>query len=334
MFISKRPIPDLEHLALAVGLRPEYLRDVAARRSDPYREFQVAKARGSVRTIAAPEPDLAKAQRWILDNMFLGSHAGGRSFAYRKGVSVKDCATVHVGARWLVKLDLQDFFHSIDSRRVAKIFRKVGCDEVASVQLARLCTRRNSGGLGALAGPTPLDYLPQGAPTSGMLANLAAENLDRSMSRLASRNALKYTRYSDDLTFSSEEDFSRASALALVRSARGEIARNHFGMHEEKIRISPPGSRLVVLGLLVDSDRVRLRGDFKKTLKWHVYGCARFGPDEYSASRGYASIEDYQSHVGGLFAHAVDIEPEWAGPLQRSWKELSARQTVMNPAEI
>ncbi|MFE4541570.1 reverse transcriptase domain-containing protein [Arthrobacter sp. NPDC056727] len=98
--------------------------------------MQVAKARGSVRTIAAPEPDLAKAQRWILDHMFLGSHAWASSFAYRKGVSVGDCARVHVGARWLVKLDLQDFFHSIDARRVARIFRKVGCDEITSVQLA------------------------------------------------------------------------------------------------------------------------------------------------------------------------------------------------------
>jgi RNA-directed DNA polymerase len=334
VFINKHPIPNLEHLALAVGLRPAYLRDVAARRIDPYREFQVAKARGSVRTIAAPEPDLAKAQRWILDNMFLGSHAGASSFAYRKGVSIRDCASVHVGARWLVKLDLQDFFHSIDARRVARIFRKVGCDEVTSVQLARLCTRGNSGSLGTSVSPNPLDYLPQGAPTSGMLANLAAGNLDQSMSRLASRNALKYTRYSDDLTFSSEEDFSRAGAVALIRSARGEIARNQFGMHEDKIRISPPGSRLMVLGLLVDSDRVRLRGDFKKTLEWHVYGCARFGPDKYSASQGYASIVDYQSHVGGLFAHAIDIEPGWAWPLQKSWTELAAGQDVMNPAGI
>jgi RNA-directed DNA polymerase len=99
-------------------------------------------------------------------------------------------------------------------------------------------------------------------------------------------------------------------------------------MHEDKIRISPPGSRLVVLGLLVDSDRVKLRGDFKKTLNWHVYGSARFGLGDYSASRGFSSIEDYRTHVGGLFAHAVDIEPGWAGPLQRSWQELSAAETA------
>ncbi|WP_229675363.1 reverse transcriptase family protein [Pseudarthrobacter scleromae] len=324
MLINKRPIPDLEHLALAVGLRPAYLRDVAARSIDPYREFQVAKARGSVRTIAAPEPDLAKAQRWILEHMFLGSHAGASSFAYRKGVSVGDCARVHVGARWLVKLDLKDFFHSVDARRVATIFRKVGCDDVTSVLLAKLCTRRKNGSRGTLTGATPLDYLPQGAPTSGMLANLAAENLDRSMSRLASRYRLMYTRYSDDLTFSSNRDFSRASAFALVRSARGEIARNHFSMHEDKIRISPPGSRLVVLGLLVDSERVRMRGDFKKTLNWHVYGCTRFGPDKYSASLGFSSISEYQAHVNGLFAHAIDIEPEWAGALHARWKEITA----------
>ena len=323
MIIMKRPIPNLEHLARSAGLSLEYLQDVAERRIDPYREFHVPKGtKGATRIISAPEPDLAKAQRWILDNMFGGSHAGGSSFAYRKGVSVGDCAQVHTGARWLVKLDLRDFFHSVGVRRVAKIFRKVGCDEVTAVQLAKICTRQTSGSPHTVTGP--LDYLPQGAPTSGMLANLAARNLDHSMSRLADLHALKYARYSDDLTFSSERDFSRTRVLALIRSARGEIARNHFSMHEDKIRISPPGSRLIVLGLLVDSDTVRLRGDFKKTLKWHVYGSTRFGLEKYAASKGFTSVHEYQSHVDGLFAYAADIEPAWAEPTHKAWKDLFA----------
>ena len=327
MFVRKRPILSLDRLATDAGISPGYLRDVAERRVDPYREFRLIKsAKGATRKIAVPEPDLAKVQRWLLNNTFVDAEAGWPSFAYRKGASVGDCANVHLGARWLVKLDLRDFFHSIDAPRVAKIFRKVGCDEITSHQLANICTRKHD------AVGRPRGYLPQGAPTSGLLANLAAANLDSTMLKLASRHRLKYTRYSDDLTFSSDGDFSRARVSALIRSARGEIARNHFLLNEDKIRISPPGSRLIVLGLLVDSDRVRLRGDFKKTLKWHVYGCARFGPEEYSTSRGYATIEDYRSHVGGLFAHAIDIEPGWAKPLQKSWKDLSAAQADDEPA--
>lgn len=325
MYINKRPVPSLEYVASEAGVSSAFLRDVAERRVDAYSEFTLAKAKkGSTRTIASPLPDLARAQRWILANMLRGSTAESPSFAYRKGVSVKDCARVHVGARWVLKLDLRDFFHSVDVGRVAKIFRKTGCDDGISQQLARICTRnaRSARSTASLA----LGYLPQGAPTSGMLANLAASNLDRSLSRLGGRYNLKYTRYSDDLTFSSDGMFSRTDTRAIIRSARGEIARNHFEMNEEKIRISPPGSRLVVLGLLVDTDRPRLRGDFKKDLEWHVYGSSTFGPN-YSASKGFTSLQDYVSHVDGLFAHAVDIEPEWTHELQKSWAAVSEALT-------
>ncbi|MFC7847127.1 reverse transcriptase family protein [Arthrobacter sp. NPDC057388] len=328
MYINKRPVPSLEYVASEAGVSSAFLRDVAERRVEAYNEFTLAKAKkGSTRIIASPLPDLAKAQRWILSNMLRGSTAEPPSFAYRKSVSVKDCARVHVGARWVLKLDLRDFFHSIDVGRVAKIFRKTGCDEETSRQLARLCTRSpRIGRTASLA----LGYLPQGAPTSGMLANLAASNLDRSLSRLGARYNLKYTRYSDDLTFSSSGMFSRTEAHAIIRSARAEIVRNHFQMNEDKIRISPPGSRLMVLGLLVDTDRPRLRGNFKKDLEWHVYGSSSFGPN-YSVSKGFTSLQDYISHVDGLFAHAIDIEPEWAHELQKSWAAVSG---VLNSKEF
>jgi RNA-directed DNA polymerase len=316
--VPERPLPNLEHLASAVGVNAEFLTEVAERRIDPYREFKILKASGhSTRTIAAPLPDLAKAQRWILDYMFGGSDPGLGSFAYHRGVSVKDCAEVHMGARWLVKLDLRDFFNSIDERRVAKIFRMTKTEEETSVALAKLCTRvplpRR------LSGNQALGYLPQGAPISGMLANLAAHNLDLSLSRLAWNQDLRYTRYSDDITFSSPSVFSRAKADRVIRSARDHIARNNFVMNEKKTRICPPGSRLAVMGLLVDSERVRLSPDFKKRLKWHVYGSKRFGVVQYSASKGFSDVEKYLLHVDGLFAHAMHVEPEWTQPLEQDW---------------
>lgn len=314
----ERPLPNLIHLASSVGVDPEFLIDVTERRIDAYREFKIPKASGrSTRTIAAPLPDLAKAQRWVLDYMFGACNVGFGSFAYRSGVSVKDCAEVHVGARWIVKLDLRDFFNSIDERRVAKIFRITGTRAETSVQLAKLCTRVPSPR--RLSGSQALGYLPQGAPTSGMLANLVAHNLDLSLSGLALTQQLRYTRYSDDITFSSTSEFSRAKGERVIRAARDHVARNNFVMNEKKTRICPPGSRLTVLGLLVDTERVRLSPDFKKRLKWHVYGSQRFGVRQYSASKGFSGVEEYLLHVGGLFAHAMDIEPEWARRLYATW---------------
>lgn len=316
--VPERPLPNLSHLASAVGLEADFLSEVVERRIDPYLEFKVPKASGrSTRTIAAPLPDLAKAQRWILDYMFGGSDPGPGSFAYQRGHSAKGCAEVHVGARWLVKLDLRDFFNSIDERRVAKIFRLTGTNEETSVQLAKLCTRVPSPR--RLSGSQGLGYLPQGAPTSGMLANLAAHNLDLSLSRFAWAGQLRYTRYSDDITFSSTSEFSRAVGEGVIRAARDHIARNSFVMNERKTRVCPPGSRLTVMGLLVDAEQVRLSPDFKKRLKWHVYGSQRFGVVQYSASKGFSDVEKYLLHVDGLFAHAMHVEPEWTQPLEQDW---------------
>lgn len=339
---------DLNDVSRAGGISHQLLQDVISRRIDPYHEFSLPKARnGSKRVIAAPIHDLAQAQRAILSRLTTVTKFDGPSFAYSKGLSIGDCAAKHIGARWLVKLDLADFFHSIDEDQVARVFSARGCDLSLSRQLARVCTRTpmvgpDENGRHAPAGfgesrpqsaEKRLGHLPQGAPTSGMLANLSAYKLDLSMSRLALRNGLRYTRYSDDLTFSSRGEFSRQDVLHFVRCARTQIASHDFTMHEGKIRICPPGSRLQVLGLLVDTDRVRLRGDFKKTLKWHVYGSFRFGVGIYSASRGFSSLQAYLSHVHGLIAHAVDIEPEWARPLQKSWLALSEVQAGRETAE-
>lgn len=316
--VPERPLPSMDHLASAEGLDLSFLAAVAERRVDAYREFKIPKGSGrSTRTIAAPTPDLAKAQKWILNNMFSGAQASPNSFAYQRGVSVKDCATVHVGARWLVKLDLRDFFSSIDERRVAKIFRLTTTDEATSVTLAKLCTRVP---LPAhLPRRSVLGLLPQGAPTSGMLANLVAHNLDLSLSRLASAQQLRYTRYSDDITFSSKLKFSRGKGERVIRAAREHIAGNNFVMNEKKIRVCPPGSRLLVLGLLVDNEQVRLTTNFKKTLNWHVYGCKRFGITPYSRSQGFLKEDEYLLHVEGLFAHAMHVEPAWTQPLKQEW---------------
>lgn len=339
---------DLDQVSRAGGVSHHLLQDVIARRIDPYHEFSLPKARnGSKRVIAAPIYDLAQTQRAILSRLTSVTKIDGLSFAYSKGLSISDCAAKHIGARWLVKLDLADFFHSVNEDQVARVFSARGCDSSLSRQLARLCTRtpmvrpnengrHARGGFGESRPQTiekRLGHLPQGAPTSGMLANLAAYKLDLAMSRLAQRNGLTYTRYSDDLTFSSRGEFSRRDILHFIRCARTQIASHDFTMHEGKIRICPPGSRLQVLGLLVDTDRVRLRGDFKKTLKWHVYGSSRFGVGTYSASRGYSSPQTYVAHVCGLMAYAVDIEPEWARALQISWLALSDVQSGREQAE-
>lgn len=309
-------ITDLEQLAQKAQVPVSFLTDIVENRIDPYHEFGIMKRRGkALRVISAPSPQLAKVQRYLLDSLPPSPTLTAPSFAYHKGISIKHCASIHAPARWLVKLDLEDFFGSITAHRVTSTLRSKGLTNEFSSQLAAICTRQ--------VPHRRRRSLPQGAPTSGMLANLAATELDKTLVAFARHLDLRYTRYADDLTFSSSGNFARSKALHIVRQVRSKVAAHGFSLNETKIRIRPPGSRLIVLGLLVDSSVPRLRNDFKHLLEWHVYGSDRFGIAEYSESRGFRSIEGYLRHVDGLFAHAVDVQPEWAVPIREKWNYVS-----------
>lgn len=330
-------ISDSRDLAIMADVEHSFISAVIDRKVDPYTEFYIHKrAKKMSRAISAPAPELAKMQRWLLCNVLDSYGTGQSAYAYQKGRSIAQCAGVHVGASWLIKLDLQAFFHSINEDQVFKVFRR-NYDDRISRYMARIATR---GPLRAKSyeslidapdaefdercdgGRAVLGYLPQGAPTSGALANHVAEDLDKMLRRIAMRSHLRYSRYSDDLVFSSTDEFTRKHAIQIIRKVRSVITAHGFQVNEKKIKISPPGTRLVVLGLLVDGDRVRLSREFKRRLGWHVYGVAKFGFEGYCKSQEYANVDVYVSHVDGLFHHAVDVEPAWANSLYKEWREM------------
>jgi RNA-directed DNA polymerase len=135
------PVLTLKHLAQLTGASYYYLRDVVSRRRDPYISVTRPKKDGRTRAISSPEPVLMDVQRWILHRILVACAPDSSSYAYQRGRSIVDCASSHAGARWLVKLDIQDFFGSISERRVFAIFADLGYPRLLSLELTRLCTR-------------------------------------------------------------------------------------------------------------------------------------------------------------------------------------------------
>ena len=121
-----QPVYTLAHLARLTGVSWRYLREIAARRRDPYLDITRPKRDGTTRPIASPEPVLMDVQRWILRNVLCACDVHPASYAYRKGRSIVDCARVHIGARWLLKLDLHEFFGTVGERRVFRVFEALG----------------------------------------------------------------------------------------------------------------------------------------------------------------------------------------------------------------
>ena len=240
----------------------------------PYEAFtRKRRGGGRLRMIHAPDPVLMGVQRWILKRSLVNVRLHDSAFAYRSGRSVSLCARRHLNANWLLKSDLHNFFGTVTEIQAFKIFESLSYSRLVSFELARLCTLPG-------LGPFPIatrQYIIEAygdrhpgvfarAPTSGALANAVALDLDNSLQDFAISNRLAYTRYADDLVFSSSDDFNRAKAANLTRLLRRTIREQGFIMHEKKTRIVPPGARQDVLGVVLTKDGLRLSREVRAKL--------------------------------------------------------------------
>lgn len=334
----------LGHLSFLTGIGSDYLRKVVSRQVDPYTVFDVSKRNGGKRSIAAPEADLQSVQRWIGVNIFAKMQNHGSSFAYQTGKSAPEAARRHAGANFLVKLDLKDFFHEIDERRIYRLLRKYRYDKLPAFEIARLCTRlpgkpqswlperysRPSQSFRYDFAPYAaypehigyLGYLPQGAPSSGAVANGIAHGLDTLLFEISAQKGFIYTRYADDLTFSSSRDFNRTEAESLIHSVRREVVGQGFRLNEAKSRISPPGSRLMVLGVLVDGERIRLSRRMRRSIEWHLRGIELNGMAAHSVHAKFRDVEGFVNYLFGLIYYANDVDPAYAAEKKALLNEL------------
>lgn len=323
------PLLTLRHLARETGTQWGYLRSIVERRLYEYSSIRRRKRDGSFREISAPNPNLMHVQRWMLSNVMTGLQFHDAAFAYRRGRSIKQCAELHLGANWLLKMDLHNFFGSIEESQVYGVLRRLGYPALLALEMARICTKPIApagvpkpwlSGRGVEAYGTPhRGVLPQGAPTSGALANTIAFQLDTMLTSIAEESGLAYTRYSDDLTFSSCEGLSRTGVSKLISQIERAISLSGFDVHKGKTRIVTPGARQIVLGLMLTQEGVRLLPEFRHRLDNHIRCVERYGPAAHASTRRFDSALSMINYVDGCLAFAVDIEPEWTARRKARW---------------
>lgn len=278
-----------------------------------------------------------RVQRWIAAHILAKLDVHRASFAFAPHSSIKRCAAQHCGARWLIKLDISGFFGSISEIQVFREFSKAGYAPLVSFQLARLCT--HAPGKSArynrpewlvdhrrerrMYRQWGLGFLPQGAPTSPMLSNLIMFDTDRLLARLATREGLTYTRYSDDITFSTGGGYDRRRAMSVVRETSEILRRIGLTVNSRKTRIIPPGARKVVLGLLVDGPDPKLSREFRDQLRQHLFYLAKLGPEAHRAKRGFDTISGLYRHVRGLIDFANSIDETYAAGMRTKFDAVA-----------
>lgn len=163
--------------------------------------------------------------------------------------NIVENALPHVGKKYVLNMDIIDFFSSISDQRIYMIFREVPfCfDMQIATALTYLVTKN--------------DCLPQGAPSSPILSNIACLQLEEKLMHFANQNNWNYTRYADDLTFSSNEPFTSAQ----IDFIKKVLAQEGFEPNEKKFRVRTSNKKQLVTGLVVNEKVNVDRKMLKKT---------------------------------------------------------------------
>ncbi len=179
-----------------------YHRDVV--KFDNYVRYDIPKKKGGVRHIAAPKSNLKQAQRKILDNILQVASISDSAHGFINNKSVVTGAAVHgSNVSLLINMDLENFFPTIDFKRVVGMFESFGYSGYVATLLSMICTyceRMEMEVKGEKVYVKTTDrILPQGAPSSPMITNIICNKLDNRLNGLAKKYGFTYSRYADDM---------------------------------------------------------------------------------------------------------------------------------------
>lgn len=301
---------DLEWFADLKGLTAK----LAAPKLQHYRCRILLKRTGGVRLAECPKPRLKQLQRQILSGILNRIPPHPATHGFVKGRSIVTFATPHAGKPVVLRLDLQDFFPALPAARIQAIFRTLGYPENVADRLAGICTNVVPREIWKTRpAATARDWqearalyarrhLPQGAPTSAALANLAAYRLDCRLSGLARSAGAVYTRYADDLALSGGDDFRRSISRFAAHAAAIALEEG-FQVNHRKTRIMRAGARQQLAGVVVNR-KPSLRRREVKLLEAILTNCARFGPE----SQNRAAHRDFRAHLEGRIGFVEMID--------------------------
>lgn len=330
---------NLRHLSKITNINQDFLYSVICRfrEKDYYKIFRINKKSGGYRFIHSPNNELKKVQYFINKYILSKLDIHKSCFSYHKDGGILKCAQQHTNANILFKYDLKDFFFCINEISVYHLFNTLGYTKRLSFQMARLCTiilikdhekyiKKYKLGKKIIE----LGVLPQGAPTSPMLSNILTNQLDVKLSKLAETNNLIYTRYADDLTFSSKKTLSKIEIKIINYQILKIIKSEKFTVNKNKISISRQGARKQVLGLIVNSETPKLSKDRKKKIDTFLYAIEKFGWESTTEHYNFRDSLGFLHHLNGLIIYAKYIDQDLGRKYTNKLDKLLPRLFIEN----
>lgn len=247
-----------------------------------------------------PDALLRTIQRNLLHHVLEEFQISEFACAYKKGTSIVDNARPHVGAKLVLKLDIQDFFDQITWILVYQnAFPGTHFPPAIRKMLTEFCCVR--------------DRLPQGAPTSPTVSNLVMRPFDVHMGEWCREREIRYTRYCDDLTFSGV-----FAPEEVIRKVRGFLQVYGFELNRKKTRVLGRGNAQSVTGIVVN-EKAQVSRAYRRKLRQEVYLFDRYG---IKTEEGPKNDEKERMRLLGKMRYVLSVNPEdvWFGNMYKKWK--------------
>lgn len=303
----------LKDIAHILGVQPKtvsYLLYILPK-AEKYHSFEIPKRNGGRRLINAPEPRLKMLQRRLATVLY-GCVANAEkdtpprrplAHGFARSHSIFTNASVHKNRRYVLNLDLEDFFPSLNFGRVRGFFikdKRFELNEKVATIIAQIACHNNE--------------LPQGSPCSPIISNLLGHLLDVRLARFAKKNKCTYSRYADDITFSTNlKNFPPALAKPISEKPQywelgssliKEIHNAGFKVNNDKTRMQLRGSRQETTGLIVNK-KVNIKSEYYRKARAICHQL--FSTGSYYISDPENNLESLNK-IEGILSHIYHIK--------------------------
>lgn len=273
-------IYSFEHFCEQLSITEHLLYFLTYKKDYCYYEKKIPKKNNNERTLNVPNLSLKVVQRWILKEILEKILVSDQAMAFvphKNGL--KESAEIHKKNIFILQMDITDFFGTITEKQVYKLFCNIGYSSKVAGILANLCTYDG--------------YLPQGAVTSPYIANLVCYHMDARINGYCSRRDIVYTRYADDLAFSSD---NRTLLNKVEKFIKYVVEDEGFIINEKKTRYMSNDVKKTITGITINYDSVHVDKEFKRLLRSQIFSSIK--------------LKDYSSNnkILGKIAYINSIE--------------------------
>ncbi|WP_055151608.1 retron St85 family RNA-directed DNA polymerase [Jiulongibacter sediminis] len=290
-----------ENFILEIGLTKSAIENYVTFSDASYNTFYIPKKKkGEKRVIDCPNANLKAIQRFFLKKYLNKVEVNKRVNGFVPKRGIKRNALFHMKNKYLLTIDIKDFFPSISQKKVFEVLYEIYYDKDFALKMAKLCTYKRS--------------LPQGAPTSPALSNLVFKGIDDEIMKYCNSEMVNYSRYADDLTFSSDNKNSLQYVYKFVSHL---LYTNGFNINKKKTRYLSGKGKMSITGVYINSGKPKVSSELKKQLRAELH--------QYIINGKEINL----NQVSGYISFISSIEDDYLKKVESYIEKLKKKKTLM-----